>query len=65
MSRMPAAQVHDQGLMLGAGAEPDPDVRCRAVRMVATLAADATECRRVLDQLGLEPSEGLKGEHDV
>lgn len=62
MSRMPAAQVHDQGLMLGANARPDPGVRCRAVRMVATLSADAGECKRVLDQLGLEPAEGLKGQ---
>jgi len=35
-----------------------PEERRRAVRAVASLAADATECAEVLALLGLDPAEG-------
>lgn len=53
--------VTDEGLTVGVSAEPRPGVRCRAVRMVATLAVDAADCQLMLQALGLTAGEG-KGE---
>ncbi|NIJ14687.1 hypothetical protein FHU38_005088 [Saccharomonospora amisosensis] len=38
--------------------EPDPEQRRRAVRAVASAAADAEDCAELLDALGLAPEEG-------
>lgn len=38
--------------------EPDPEQRRRAVRAVASAAADAHDCAELLEALGLAPEEG-------
>ncbi|MFF5986047.1 hypothetical protein [Prauserella flavalba] len=38
--------------------EPTAEQRRRAVRAIASAAADATECAELLEALGLSPEEG-------
>lgn len=47
------------GTALEDDAETVAEQRARAVRAVAAVAVDASDCRMLLDALGLDPREGL------
>lgn len=54
-------QVDDAALTAGSYRGNERPERYRAVRMVASMSQDADECRQRLEQLGLDPAEGLEG----
>lgn len=53
-----AGHVDDRGHGFGTCATREGD-RARAVRVVASMSVSAEECALLLDQLGLDPSEGV------
>lgn len=59
-----AGHVDDRGHGNGAAAGCTPEQRRRAVRAVAAGALDAVDCVRLLDQLGLDPSEAKEGSNE-
>lgn len=52
-NNMRAVEVHDLGML-------SREQRLRGVLLVASLAADAADCRELLDALGLDPADGRR-----
>jgi hypothetical protein len=57
---MDGSQVHDEALLSGGYASIEPAERQHAVRMVASQAIDAADCRLLLEILGLDVTDGKR-----
>lgn len=57
-----ASQMDDGALTAGAHRGSSGSDRAKAVRAVASMSSSAEECVLLLDQVGLDPSEGVSAE---